>query len=533
MKDSKRIQLTIGSIIKKMERHTLSFDHPLQRASEQWGKVMIGNLISDILQDNPIPDLVFAEQIVHDAPVTWGIDGKQRCSNIMSFINGRYKISDKIDRYMIEYPVPVLNEDGEPKKDDDGIVIHELHVCDIRKKKFKDLPKELQERFLDYGFYIVLYLDCSEENIAYHIKRYNEGRQMTPAQKGMTRLGVHFANIVKNISSMSFFEDAIGDYKPSQFKNGVINRVIVESLMTTCHLDKWTKDYAEVCEFVKKNATNEDFETLKEYVDRLEECVTEDVGKLFNAKDSFLWFGLFGKFTKLGLDDEKFVEFMGELGKGLASKTEEMTGLCVQEINGVSFANLLENDATKDKSVVQKRVEFLTELMCAYFNVEVPVEVDKCEDNEEISFETCSEELQEYAMEFATDGLAAQTLVLASDSPRNSFEDDAIAETLLWVEAQNDKEEILKDCLFYKNHLKGIVLEEDTKLPFYVYAVKYIYSNDVDIDIAEWLSEFKEVAFNEIDGEPTANATIMSKQSEIIKSIENYLKERENDDENV
>ena len=528
MKDSKRIQLTIGSIVKKMERHVISFEHPLQRASEQWSKVMIGNLISDILQENPIPDLVFAEQTIHDAPITWGIDGKQRCSNIQLFLNNKYKISDKIDRYMIDYPVPVLDENGEPMRDEDNIIIHELHTCDIRKKKFKDLPKELQERFLDYGLYIVLYLDCSEENIAYHIKRYNEGRQMNPAQKGMTRLGVHFANIVKNISSMSFFEDAIGNYKPSQFKNGVINRVIVESLMTTCHLNKWTKDYAEVCEFVKKNATNEDFETLRGYVDRLEECVTEEVGKLFNAKDSFLWFGLFAKFSKLGLDDEKFVEFMSELGTGLATKTEDMTGLCIKEIDGVSFANLLENDSTKDKSVVQKRVEFLTELMCDYFGVEVPVEVEKCEDEDEISFENCSEELQEYAMEFATDELAAQTLILVSDSPRNSFESDATRETLKWVESQEDKAEILKDCLFYKKHLNEIIEEDDINLPFYVYAVKYIYTHDLDIKVDEWLKNFITTAFVDFnDNDTTSNSTIMLKQSEIIKNIENYLEESE------
>lgn len=531
MKDSKRIQLTIGSIIKKMERHVISFEHPLQRASEQWSKVMIGNLISDILQENPIPDLVFAEQTIHDAPITWGIDGKQRCSNIQLFLNNKYKISDKIDRYMIDYPVPVLDESGEPMRDEDNIVIHELHTCDIRKKKFKDLPKELQERFLDYGFYIVLYLDCSEENIAYHIKRYNEGRQMNPAQKGMTRLGVHFANIVKNISSMSFFEDAIGNYKPSQFKNGVINRVIVESLMTTCHLNKWTKDYAEVCGYVKNNATNEDFEILRDYVDRLEECVTEEVGKMFNAKDSFLWFGLFGKFSKLGIDDIKFVEFMSEFGKGMSSKIEEMSGLCTREINGVSFATLSENDATKDKSIVQKRVEFLTELMCDYFGVEVPVEEEKCDFTEEISFENCSEELQEYAMEFASDELAAQTLVLVTDSPRNSFESDAVVETLKWVESKDDKSDILKDCLFYKKHLSDIVSEDDSNLPFFVYAVKYIYKNDIDIKIDEWLNSFMNTAFENVNNEaPTSNSTIMLKQSEIIKNIENYLKESKEDE---
>ena len=67
MKDSKKIKLTINSIIKKMERYAINFDHPFQRSSEAWTSVMISNLVSDVLQDNPIPDLVFAEQQIHEA----------------------------------------------------------------------------------------------------------------------------------------------------------------------------------------------------------------------------------------------------------------------------------------------------------------------------------------------------------------------------------------------------------------------------------------------------------------------------------
>ena len=155
MQESKRILLTIDSIMKKMEKHKINFNHPLQRASEQWSKVMIGNLISDILQENPLPELVFAERedIIGNI---FGIDGNQRCTNIKDFINNKYKISDKIDRYMIEYPVPILDQDRNPCKDDSGFITHRIKAYDIRGKKYEDLPKELQERIIDYQFDIVL-----------------------------------------------------------------------------------------------------------------------------------------------------------------------------------------------------------------------------------------------------------------------------------------------------------------------------------------------------------------------------------------
>lgn len=533
MKDSKKTKLTIGSIVKKMDRHSISFDHPLQRESEQWSATMKGNLISDILQENPIPDLVFAEQTIHEAPITWGIDGKQRCTNIQRFINNEYSISKNVDRYMIEYPVPVLDEDGIPVRDDDDIIVHKKEVCDIRGKRFKTLPRELQERILDYGIDIVLYYDCSEENLAYHIKRYNEGRAMNAEQKGLTRIGTHFASVVKNISAMSFFEDGIGDYKSSQFKNGKINRVIVESVMTTRFLDDWNKDYSAICEYIKNNATNDDFDAFKNLIGRLEENVSETVGKMFDAKDSFLWFGLYSRFVKLGLHDEKFNEFMLKLNKGLHTKDEDeneikeapMTGLCVKEIDGVTLENLLKNPSTKDVNIVKTRIDFLTKLMCDYLGEKVPNYGES---------EKMNEELEEFAQNFISDEVAIETLMLSTDGhPYNNFEPETIEKMIRWYKKDGNKK-MLEDCLSYKSYIEDVGISADDKnLPLYVYAVKYIF-DAVDIDIDDWLSKFKENAFVEIDSnennDPTSNSTIMLKQSEIIKNIENYLKESEADE---
>ena len=57
----------------------------------------------------------------------------------------------------------------------------------------------MQDRFKEYNFEIVQYLNCSSEDIAYHIARYNEGKPMTVSQKGLTRLGEKFATMLKSI----------------------------------------------------------------------------------------------------------------------------------------------------------------------------------------------------------------------------------------------------------------------------------------------------------------------------------------------
>lgn len=359
MEKSKPDRLSIASIIKKMDKHTIRFDHPLQRESEQWSPSMKGNLISDILQGNPIPVLVFAEQIVNGIAIIWDLDGKQRCTNAYSFTKDGYKITKNIRRYLIEYQAPVVDKNGNPVYDEKHFPVYEKKEFDIRGKRFSELPEELQDRFNDYNFEIVQYLNCSSEDIAYHIARYNEGKPMTAPQKGITRLGEEYAGMVKSISSMSFFKD-MGGYKVSEFKNGTINRVVVESVMAANFLKDWKKRQEDMCEYIKNNASPADFDFFEDMVSRLEKVVTEEVSDMFNSRDSFLWFGLFARFIKSGkskADDKQFIAFMDEFARSLHSK----------KIKGVSFDDL-NGKATKDKNVVIGKMKHLERLM-EYFKI--------------------------------------------------------------------------------------------------------------------------------------------------------------------
>lgn len=317
---------------------------------------MRGNLISDILQGNPIPPLVFAEQIVNGVAIIWDIDGKQRCTTAYSFKKNGFKISKNIRRFMIEYQSPIVDENGNVTLDNEGFPTYKRKEFDIRGKKFSDLPEELQDRFDDYNFEIVQYLNCSSEDIAYHIARYNEGKPMTVSQKGTTRLGEEYAGLVKRISNMSFFKD-IGKYKMAEYKNGTINRVVIESIMAANYLEDWRKKQEEMCEYIKNHATVTDFEDFEYMVKRLEAVVGEEISEVFNSKDSFLWFGLFARFIKKETEDEKFVDFIYKFVEGLHGKP----------IDGVSFDEL-SGKATKDKAVVLARMRHLEKLMNQYLS---------------------------------------------------------------------------------------------------------------------------------------------------------------------
>lgn len=354
MEKSKPDRLCIASIIKKIDKHTIRFDHPLQRESEQWSPSMKGNLISDILQGNPLPSLVFAEQIINGIAIIWDLDGKQRCTNAYAFAKDGYKITKNIRRWNIEYQVPVTDENGNPAFDENNFPIYEKRKFDIRGKKFSELPEELQEKFNDYNFEIVQYLNCTSEDIAYHIFRYNEGKPMSASQKGITLIGEKYAERVKAISNMPFFKD-MGGYKVSEFRNGTINRVVVESVMTANYLKDWKKKQEDMCEYIKQNATPAVFDSFEEMVGRLEKVVTEEVSELFDSKDSFLWFGLFARFIKSETDDRKFTEFMAEFARSLHSK--RLDGISFDDLNGKS---------TKDKNVVLDKMDHLEKLMYAF-----------------------------------------------------------------------------------------------------------------------------------------------------------------------
>ena len=90
-----------------------------------------------------------------------------------------------------------------------------------------------------------------------------------------------------------------------------------------------------------------------------ENIITEDLRSLFSSKDSFIWFTMFEKFTNLGVEDERFADFLR------AFKTELKTEI----IGETSFVALDENRGTKDKAVIAAKLNLLMELMCRYFDI--------------------------------------------------------------------------------------------------------------------------------------------------------------------
>ena len=433
---SKIEKYSISSIIKKMNNRTLRYDHPLQRESDQHSIKMKSNLMSDILQGNPIPALVFAEQIINGISIIWNLDGKQRSTNAKEFSEDKFKISKNVRRGIIQYQAIIKDENGEIVPDENGFPQAEWREFDIRNKRFSQLPVELQEKFMDYCFDVTLYLNCSNEDIAYHMERYNEGKQMVSSQKGIIKLGEDYARMIKGISAMPFFKENGFNY--TQSKNGTIDRVCIESIMATEFLDDWKKTPEEMAEFLKQNAKEEHFDNLEDTVERLEKVVTSDIAEMFDANDTFIYFSVFARFKKLGLDDGKFVEFMTEYAQSLHNMMKET------EIDSETG----KKKSTKDKVVVVDKINMVENLMNEFLHI--------------------------------------------------NKEDLGDINVLDFVKENVNPDVTDEDVEFYSEMLDDITLEvdNDTKLldehnrPSLIALVGYACQNEIDEKLVEWIKSF-------------------------------------------
>lgn len=354
---SKETVYPISACIDMIEECVIRDDHPLQRQAEQWNNQMKGNLIVTILHKYPIPSIVVAEQSDGGMTTQWLIDGKQRLSNLFSYKKNKFKISKNVERPVITYQSTVKTETGQVVRDELGNPKYEMRAFDVRGKYFRDLPVELQKKFDSYNIHVVIYLSCCDDELEYHIRRYNAVKPMSVAQKGITHLGNQLARVVKSISEMSFFKNK-GNYRASDFINGTMDRVITESLMAIHFLNDWKKRNEDICDYLKENARVSHFNGFEELIGRLDEILTEETAALFNTRDSFLWFALFSRFSKYGLEDREFAAFLLEFKKVLHEKA----------IQTVTYDQLNEK-STKDKNVIIQKLDFLESLMDDYLHI--------------------------------------------------------------------------------------------------------------------------------------------------------------------
>lgn len=419
-------------LLNMFKRGQLNKNHPLQRHADRWKLIAKSGLVSTIIKGEDLDSLKICEQILNETDfILWLIDGLQRLTTLEEYKNGAFRISKNLEMPFVYYQ-QCINEEMKVVK------------YDLRGKRFKDLPEELQDAFDSYPIEVVKHLDCTDEEIAYHIARYNRQTSMNAEEKNILPMS-NIATYIKNTTNNDFFKD-YGNYTESEIKNGKLNRTVYETITIMFHSDKYTRGQA-LLKHLNENANKEEFDTLNNELDTLANIIDEETGKLFNVKNSFLFFSLFHKFLDYKIEPARFNDFLLEFKNNLHNKT-------FSEYEDKTFDTYDKDKNSKDKKVVFAKLDMLEKLMKEYFQEEIPVTREYTDEEiEQFVTDVTSVEVDEDRMELFSSMLDDYTVEV--DNSSRLLEKENRLSLLSIVAYSFEKEIELKDWFidyFNKNN---------------------------------------------------------------------------------
>ena len=348
---------SLDQYLKLMKAETIRSDQECQRMSGQWNANMVNELIATVLNDGYIPPIILGEETVNGITRQWIIDGLQRSSSLSMFRYGNTKITKNLDECMITYQRKILDEDGKPKRDEQGEIVWEATEFDIRNKTYDQLPEELKDRFNGYQLETAVHQECDITEISKLVRKYNNHTAMNQAQRAFTYVDA-FAGEIRRIIDNRFFLDMYTCNRNDR-KNGTLERIVGDMVLLCNYPDQYKKDTKQGFKWLNENGTISDFEDTNNLLTRLMVSVdaTPEIRKLFNSKHAHIFVAAFKAFTESGRNDTEFGRFLEWFVSG-GSETE---------IDGKVWDILGVDRSTRDAGVVHTKVDYLVALMGQYF----------------------------------------------------------------------------------------------------------------------------------------------------------------------
>ena len=370
------------SLLQDKKNGDVNCNYILQREPFQWTTEEANRYFCRILSNLPIPEIILCEQKKKGLTISHLIDGLQRLSYAEAFKENRIKIgSAGAERHLIQYRDYVLDDNGNRILDEDGLPKYEMKIFDVIGKYYKDLPDELKKRFNNFNINVTKFFDCTDEQIADHIRDYNNHASMNKEQGGFLNVSAQTAGYIKNISQKNTFFKNCGKFTDNNVIKGKLERVVAESIMLMFFRDSWKAKLDTIYKYVDENATEQQFLKLNSHFNRLELALGEDnkdLKLLLTPTTMPMWIAVFDKFTTYNMDDSNFVDFLNAYNTELKDK----------EIDGVSMADF-KDQQTKKKATITGKIDLLVKLMNEFLHIDITetnsteVENDNTEENEQ------------------------------------------------------------------------------------------------------------------------------------------------------
>lgn len=350
----------------------------LQRKPFQWSNEERNRYICRILSNLPIPEIILCEQNVKGMTISHLIDGLQRLSYAEAFKENHFKVGETgAERHLIQYREYIHDENGNRVLDEDGIPEFELKVCDIVGKSYKDLPDELKKRFNNFNINVTKFFNCTNEQIADHIRDYNNHSAMNNEQSGIVSISTDTARKIKTITEKCGFLKNCGKYTTTNRIKGKLDRMVAEMIMLLFHPNDWKSNVKATYKYLDENAKQEEFDTLSSELDMLESVIEnagDDINAMFTTTYTPMWVALFHNFLTSGKDLHNFVDFLNAYNSELKDT----------EVNGVSMADF-KDQQSKKKATITGKVDLLIQLMNDYLHINT---TETENDNTELSDDT-------------------------------------------------------------------------------------------------------------------------------------------------
>jgi len=443
------------SLLQDKKNGDANCNYILQREPFQWTTEEANRYFCRILSNLPIPEIILCEQKKKGLTISHLIDGLQRLSYAEAFKENRIKIgSAGAERHLIQYRDYVLDDNGNRVLDEDGLPEYEMKIFDVIGKYYKDLPDELKKRFNNFNINVTKFFDCTDEQIADHIRDYNNHASMNKEQGGFLNVSAQTAGYIKNISQKNTFFKNCGKFTDNNVIKGKLERVVAESIMLMFFRDSWKAKLDTIYKYVDENATEQQFLKLNSHFNRLELALGEDnkdLKLLLTPTTMPMWIAVFDKFTTYNMDDSNFVDFLNAYNTELKDK----------EIDGVSMADF-KDQQTKKKATITGKIDLLVKLMNEFLHIDITetssteVENNNTEENEQDNPE---ETTLSFVQENANPNVTDEDISLYTDMVEDCVKID---------------DPVYKEC--------GMAL---------VALMAYACQNDKDQDFERWIENYR------------------------------------------
>lgn len=346
-----KLSWTVANIDKMHdEKKVLSFEHPIQRKSEQWSDRQKSLLIHSMLANYPVPNIYVLREDSQELdeknkPIFnyFVMDGKQRLTSVLSYIWGEFPLDENIPTIIIE--------DVE---------------YEIAGKYFCDLEEPVQYEIKRYKFEIVAFEECSNREIEEIFFRLNNSTPLTKSQVAKAKVGVEIAEFINELLTSKFFTTSC-NFSKAQLKASDDQKVLIQSMMlldTNNVADFELKDFSETSileysEGIRENYSDKQRDIVKSAIEYLTDAFPEKNKQLRKISIPMLVY-----LADAAMDKEIKPMYFRQWFEYFTQEDELM------EV----YKTFCSSGSTKLEKI-KGRMAVMTESFCNYLELEIPEEL--------------------------------------------------------------------------------------------------------------------------------------------------------------